>query len=149
MKEGGKRQAGAPGGRLGRIIWGDAYEIRSGLTAEDKIAFPYGKEVKEGAEDGSDQRSKRILEGRYTLRILDYHFRDAGTTRCVPSLAMLGIIIGIASIISIVSTIKGTNEQIKQNLVGAGNNISGCGKLYHRRRQGKLYMDEEQQKYFP
>lgn len=38
-------------------------------------------------------------------------------------LTMLGIIIGIASIISIVSTIKGTNEQIKQNLIGAGNNI--------------------------
>ena len=31
-------------------------------------------------------------------------------------LTMLGIIIGIASIISIVSTIKGTNEQIKKNL---------------------------------
>ncbi|MCI9486516.1 MAG: FtsX-like permease family protein [Lachnospiraceae bacterium] len=37
-------------------------------------------------------------------------------------LTMLGIIIGIGSIIAIVSTIKGTNEQIKQNLVGAGNN---------------------------
>jgi len=37
-------------------------------------------------------------------------------------LTMLGIIIGIASIITIVSTIKGTNEQIKQNLVGAGTN---------------------------
>ena len=37
-------------------------------------------------------------------------------------LTMLGIIIGIASIITIVSTIKGTNEQIKENLVGAGNN---------------------------
>ncbi len=35
---------------------------------------------------------------------------------------MLGIIIGIGSIIAIVSTIKGTNEQIKENLVGAGNN---------------------------
>ena len=35
---------------------------------------------------------------------------------------MLGIIIGIASIIAISSTIMGTNEQIKQNLVGAGNN---------------------------
>ena len=34
---------------------------------------------------------------------------------------MLGIIIGIGSIIAIVSTIKGTNEQIKKNLVGAGN----------------------------
>ncbi len=37
-------------------------------------------------------------------------------------LTMLGIIIGIASIISIVSTIKGTNEEIKKNLVGSGNN---------------------------
>ena len=38
------------------------------------------------------------------------------------ALTMLGIIIGIGSIIAIVSTIKGTNEQIKENLVGAGNN---------------------------
>ena len=38
-------------------------------------------------------------------------------------LTMLGIIIGIAAIITIVSTIKGTNEQIKQNLVGSGNNM--------------------------
>lgn len=38
-------------------------------------------------------------------------------------LTMLGIIIGIAAIIAIVSTIKGTNEQIKQNLIGAGNNV--------------------------
>lgn len=37
-------------------------------------------------------------------------------------LTMLGIIIGIASIIAIVSTIKGTNEQIKENLIGSGNN---------------------------
>ena len=37
-------------------------------------------------------------------------------------LTMLGVIIGIASIIAIVSTIKGTNEQIMQNLIGTGNN---------------------------
>ena len=37
-------------------------------------------------------------------------------------LTMLGIIIGIAAIITIVSTIKGTNEQIKNNLIGSGNN---------------------------
>ena len=37
-------------------------------------------------------------------------------------LTMLGIIIGIAAIIAIVSTIKGTNEQIKENLVGSGEN---------------------------
>lgn len=35
---------------------------------------------------------------------------------------MLGIIIGIAAIIAIVSTIKGTNEQIKNNLIGSGDN---------------------------
>ena len=38
-------------------------------------------------------------------------------------LTMLGIIIGIASIITIVSTIKGTSEQIKQNLIGSGSNV--------------------------
>ena len=38
-------------------------------------------------------------------------------------LTMLGIIIGIAAIITIVSAIKGTNEQIKENLIGAGNNV--------------------------
>ena len=54
-------------------------------------------------------------------------------------LTMLGIIIGIASIISIVSTIKGTNEQIKQNLVGAGNNMVDV-KLY--KGAGEFYMDE-------
>ena len=37
-------------------------------------------------------------------------------------LTMLGIIIGIASIIAIVSTIKGTNDQIEKNLIGSGNN---------------------------
>lgn len=44
-------------------------------------------------------------------------------------LTMLGIIIGIASIISIVSTIQGTNEQIKENLIGSGNNTVDV-KLY-------------------
>ena len=34
-------------------------------------------------------------------------------------LTMLGIIIGIASIIAIVSTIKGTSEQIKEDLLGS------------------------------
>ena len=44
-------------------------------------------------------------------------------------LTMLGIIIGIAAIIAIVSTIKGTSEQIKKDLVGSGNNIVNV-KLY-------------------
>ena len=37
-------------------------------------------------------------------------------------LTMLGIIIGIASIIAIVSTIQGTNNALKEQLVGSGNN---------------------------
>lgn len=38
-------------------------------------------------------------------------------------LTMLGIIIGIGALITIVATIQGTNEQIKENLIGAGNNV--------------------------
>ena len=53
-------------------------------------------------------------------------------------LTMLGIIIGIASIISIVSTIKGTNEQIKENLVGAGNNNV---KIQLYQGEGTYWMD--------
>ena len=49
-------------------------------------------------------------------------FRGIWSHKMRSFLTMLGIIIGIASIISIVSTIKGTNEQIKQNLIGSGNN---------------------------
>ena len=37
-------------------------------------------------------------------------------------LTMLGIIIGIASIIAIVSTIQGTNNALRDQLVGSGNN---------------------------
>ena len=37
-------------------------------------------------------------------------------------LTMLGIIIGIAAIIAIVSTIKGSSEQLKRNMIGSGNN---------------------------
>ena len=44
-------------------------------------------------------------------------------------LTMLGIIIGIASIISIVSTIQGTNKQLEESLLGAGNNVVNV-KLY-------------------
>ena len=56
-------------------------------------------------------------------------------------LTMLGIIIGIASIISIVSTIKGTNEQIKQNLIGAGNNVTRI-QLYRTDYNYVYGMDE-------
>ena len=49
-------------------------------------------------------------------------FRGIWAHKMRSFLTMLGIIIGIAAIIAIVSTIKGTNEQIKQNLVGTGEN---------------------------
>ena len=51
-------------------------------------------------------------------------------------LTMLGIIIGIAAIMTIVSTIQGTNEQIKQNLIGAGTDAVKI-ELY----QGDMQMD--------
>ena len=49
-------------------------------------------------------------------------FRGIWSHKLRSVLTMLGIIIGIAAIIAIVSTIQGTNEQIKQNLVGSGTN---------------------------
>ena len=33
----------------GKSLWGSYTEIRSGLTADDYVAFPYGKNVKPGA----------------------------------------------------------------------------------------------------
>ena len=36
--------------QTGRTIWGQAVEILSGLTLEDRIAFPYGKTAKEGVK---------------------------------------------------------------------------------------------------
>lgn len=53
---------------------------------------------------------------------------------------MLGIIIGIAAIIAIVSTIKGTNEQIKNNLIGSGNNTV---KVQLMRGSEPVYFDWE------
>lgn len=49
-------------------------------------------------------------------------FRGIWTHKLRSFLTMLGIIIGIAAIIAIVSTIEGTNAQIKQNLIGSGSN---------------------------
>ena len=34
----------------GRLFWGDTYEIKSGISVDDWIAFPYGKNVKEDAK---------------------------------------------------------------------------------------------------
>ena len=35
--------------KVGKLLWGNYYEILSELTAEDYLAFPYGKNVKPGA----------------------------------------------------------------------------------------------------
>lgn len=56
------------------------------------------------------------------LENLRFAFRGIWGHKLRSFLTMLGVIIGIASIIAIVSTIKGTNEQIVQSLIGAGNN---------------------------
>ena len=36
--------------QVGGSLWGSYTEVRSGLTGEDWLAFPYGKEVHAGAE---------------------------------------------------------------------------------------------------
>ncbi len=44
---------------LGKSIWGgECYEIKSGLTAEDFIAFPYGTDVKEGTRVLNEETSE-------------------------------------------------------------------------------------------
>ena len=50
-------------------------------------------------------------------------FQGIFTHKMRSFLTMLGIIIGIAAIIAIVSTIKGTNDEIKNSLIGSGNNV--------------------------
>jgi putative ABC transport system permease protein len=65
-------------------------------------------------------------------------FEEIGAHKLRSFLTMLGVIIGIASIIAIVSTIKGTNEQIVQNLIGAGNNNVT---ISLRQGEGEYYME--------
>lgn len=59
LQENGKNYVYAAGenGRLerrevvvGKDLWGSYFEICSGITAEDQIAFPYGKNVEDGAK---------------------------------------------------------------------------------------------------
>lgn len=44
---------------VGKSVWGSYFQILSGLTEEDYVAFPYGKNVKEGvpAEESDDLSS--------------------------------------------------------------------------------------------
>lgn len=50
-------------------------------------------------------------------------FRGIRAHKMRSILTMLGVIIGIASIIAIVSIVQGTNKQLATSLVGAGNNV--------------------------
>lgn len=43
---------------VSKIVWGEIYELETGLKAKDKIAFPYGKNVKEGARTKSADAEK-------------------------------------------------------------------------------------------
>ena len=56
------------------------------------------------------------------LENITLSFQSVWSHKVRSFLTMLCIIIGISSIITIVSTIKGTNDQIKQNLIGSGVN---------------------------
>ena len=52
--------------RTGRTLYGSTVEVKEGLSDEDYIAFPYGKNVKEGArtvsEDDEDESSDENLD---------------------------------------------------------------------------------------
>lgn len=41
----------------GKSLWGSYLEVLSGITVEDKLAFPYGKDVKEGAKTAEGDMS--------------------------------------------------------------------------------------------
>ena len=45
----------------GRSLWGNYTQITEGLTAEDLIAFPYGKQIKEGAP--TEESDPSVLYG--------------------------------------------------------------------------------------
>ena len=90
------------------------------------MAFPYGTSAIDGAKANGMEENTDENDGidakRRALENIRLSFQGIWSHKMRSFLTMLGIIIGIASIISIVSTIKGTNEQIKKNLIGSGTN---------------------------
>ena len=90
--------------------------VSQAVTEDDNIAFPYGKNLREGVKDEDFRRRQRndLLRRRTMLENIRLSFQGVWSHRLRSFLTMLGIIIGIAAIIAIVSTIKGTNEQIKK-----------------------------------
>ena len=51
-------------------------------------------------------------------------FRGVWSHKLRSLLTILGVIIGIASIIAIVSIVEGTNQKLEKNLIGSGNNVT-------------------------
>lgn len=49
--------------KTGKIIWGDTIEIKSGITMEDYVAFPYAKDAVEGVK--TKQSSMYDMMGMY------------------------------------------------------------------------------------
>ena len=50
MKQGKDKRLKLQYVKVGKVLYGESYEILSGLTRENRIAFPYGKDVKEGTK---------------------------------------------------------------------------------------------------
>lgn len=48
----------------GKVLWNEFYEIRGGLTMDDYVAFPYGRDVTDGAET-VDAQPEALYEGMY------------------------------------------------------------------------------------
>ena len=44
--------------QTGRNLWGSYTQIRGGLTVDDFVAFPYGRNVTEGANTTESTRDK-------------------------------------------------------------------------------------------
>ena len=57
-------------------------------------------------------------------------------------LTMLGVIIGIASILAIVSIVDGTSKKLQKSLIGAGNNVTNV--TLQQSSSGDDYYDESQ-----
>lgn len=65
---------------VGKNVSG-SLEIVSGLSLDDEIAFPYGRDVREGAKTKSTDTLYVISKGGFLCwKISDLRFRESGTT---------------------------------------------------------------------
>ena len=47
--------------KTGQVLYGQYVEILSGVTMDDHIAFPYGRDVKEGAKVERSENTDNII----------------------------------------------------------------------------------------